>query len=100
MKITAPAGDSLVKSKKYKFVLWKTYFDTGFSITSYVKYLIAIFGISSLQWKLAIGLFVSYGILCIFIGWIWIKFGFFDAQNEVSNQFNPFVKEVRERKNI
>lgn len=95
----APEGD-LTKTWKYKLVLLKTYFDTGFSVTSYVKYLIAIFGLSSLQWKWAVGLFISYGILCFIFGWAYIKFGFYNAQQEVSNQFNPFVKEVRDRKNI
>lgn len=94
----------VLSSWKYKFMLLKAYFDNGYSITSYPKWAFAILGIGSAikgysLWYLVLGALL-YGILCLFIGWIFIKYGFYEAQQEVSNQFNLFVKEIRERKSI
>ena len=36
------------------------------------------------------------GVLCFIIGCVWYKFGIVEAETEVGNQFNPFVKEMRE----
>ena len=82
----------------------KAYFDNGYSITSYPKWAFAILGIGSAikgysLWYLALGA-LGYGILCFILGWSFLKYGFYLAQQEVSNQFNLFVKELRERKNI
>jgi len=81
--------------KFYKFALLKAYFDKGYGITSYFKYLIAVLGISGLGLKYTAIIFLIYGILCFVIGKIWYKWGFTDAENEVQNRFNPFVKEMR-----
>ena len=94
--------EGILKTWKYKFMLLKAYFDNGYSITSYPKWAFAIFGIGSAikgysLWWLALGALI-YGLLCLFLGWIFIKYGFLLAQQEVSNQFNLFVKELRERK--
>ena len=94
--------EGILSSWKYKFMLLKAYFDNGYSITSYPKWAFAIFGIGSAikgysLWWLALGALI-YGLLCLFLGWIFIKYGFLLAQQEVSNQFNLFVKELRERK--
>lgn len=79
----------------YKFCLVKKYFDIGYSLTSYPKYAIAVFGVASLDVMMTMTIFFIYGISCFFIGWLWVKYGFFEAENEVSNRFNLFVKEMR-----
>ena len=83
--------------KHYKFALYKSYFDTGYGITSYLKYAIALFGLTSLETKLTLIIFLFYGISCFIVGWWWFKFGYQEAQNEVGNRHNKFVKEVREK---
>ncbi len=83
--------------KLYKFCLLKSYFDRGYQLTSYAKFLIALVGIATLNVKLTLILGVIYGILCFFLGWGWYKFGFVTAEAEVGNRFNLFVKEMRKK---
>ena len=78
-----------------RWLWWKKYFDQGMGITGYAKYLIAFFGISSLNWKLTMVLGIAYGISCFFVGWIWIKKKLADKENEINNLINPFQKELR-----
>ena len=81
----------------YKFALIKAYFDKGYGTTSYFKYAIALFGLASLQTLTTLIIFFFYGISCFFIGWLWYKYGFAEAEQEVSNRFNLFVKEMRRK---
>lgn len=83
--------------KLYNFCLFKAYFEKGYSLTNYVKYLIALFGLSSLNVKLTMILGVIYAISCLIIGYLWYKLGFIEAEIEVNNRFNLFVKEVRSK---
>ncbi|GAF90404.1 unnamed protein product [marine sediment metagenome] len=93
----------LLKSWKYKLMLFKAYFEHGYSFMSYPKWVVAIFGIGEVVNKnyniVIIGAFIFF-ISCVVIGWLFIKWGFYEAQQEVSNQFNLFVKELRKRKTI
>lgn len=91
----------IFKEWQYKLCLHKTYFDTGYGITSYMKYIIALIGgmnvfyfNGSLLSVAVLGF--AYGIFCYFFGLIWYKWHFILAQNEVANRFNLFQKEVRE----
>ena len=95
--------EQTLKSWKYKLMLLKAYFESGYAFLSYPKWVIAVFGIGEVVNKNY--LVVLTGVLffffaCLLGGWIFIKFGFLEAQQEVSNQFNLFVKELRKRKNI
>ena len=83
--------------KYYKFCLLKAYFERGYSLTGYLKYLIAIFGITSQDLNTTLIAAFLYGVACFFIGWAWYKYGFVIAENEVSNQFNLFQKEMRSK---
>lgn len=80
----------------YKFCLLKAYFDKGYGLTSYIKYMIAFFGLASQDVNLVLFIAVIYAFICFFIGWLWFKYRFIDAETEVGNQFNPFVKEMRQ----
>lgn len=84
--------------RKYKVLLWKRYFETGYGITGYLKYGIALFGISSLDVKSTLFLGLVYGILCFAIGYLWYKKRFVEVENEISNRFNLFMREMREMK--
>ena len=81
--------------KFYKFALWKSYFDKGYSVTSYFKYLFAIIGIAGLEGRILIPAFLLYGFSCFLTGWIWYHFGITKAENEVQNKNNLFVEEMR-----
>ena len=82
---------------KMRFLLWKRYFDTGYGITSYIKYLIALFGISSLNIGATIGLGFLYALFCFLIGWLWYRYDFVRVDTEISNHYNDFVKQMREK---
>ena len=81
--------------KYYKFCLWKAYFDKGYGWTSYLKWAIAIFGISSLKPGLTLAGFFLYGLCCFFFGRWLFKHKVVDAEHEVQNVINPFVREMR-----
>lgn len=89
--------------KCYKFCLLKAYFEKGYGLTSYIKYLIVLGGLYegfvSQALNITFILAFLYGIACFFIGWIWYRYGFALAEAEVNNQFNLFQREVRERLN-
>lgn len=38
---------------------------------------------------------ILFGFICFFLGMFWFKFKVVNAELEVSNQYNPFVKEMR-----
>lgn len=81
----------------YKFCLLKAYFDKGYAITSYFKYAIAVFGVASLNVKLTMIIFLFYGFFCFFLGWAWYKYGYAIAEQEVFNDYNLFVKQMRKK---
>ncbi len=90
-----------MKFKKWQFTVQqhKNYFDSGFGLLSFFKYLIGIFAANEVfnkaNLKVALYIAIGYGIFCYFIGMIYWKKGFKDAEIEVSNRANPFVDEVR-----
>lgn len=88
-------GKSTKMSFKYQFLLHKAFFDKGWALTNYFKYVIAFFGLASTNLKATMWIAVFYAIACYFIGIAWFKYGFVDLENEVQNNFNPFVKDVR-----
>ena len=81
---------------KFRFLLWKRYFDTGLSVTGYVKYLIAFFGVASSDVRMTLVLGIIYGMLCFVIGYAWYRYDFVEANNEIDNRFNRFVREMRQ----
>lgn len=83
--------------KFYRVALWKAYFDKGFALTNYFKYLIAFYGFSSLNVKYTLVVAGIYGVFCFFFGWWAIRYGFASAEHEIQNQINPFQMEVRRK---
>lgn len=84
---------------KYKVFLLKNYFDAGLGLTSYFKYFIAGYALSSANVKTTILITFFYGIFCFLLGFLMFKYGWIDAQAEVANRYNPFVKEMRKKIN-
>ena len=83
--------------KYYKAMLWKAYFDKGYSTTNYAKYLIAFFGMASQDVKTTMVIGIIYAFSCLIIGRLWFHFKLVDAENEVQNVVNPFMVEVRKK---
>jgi len=89
------------KVRFYKFCKLKAYFERGYSLTNPLKYLIVLLGLAegfttnSLNNTLALA--CLYLFSCFFIGWGWFRYGLVLAEQEVGNQFNLFVKEMRKK---
>ena len=86
----------LLKQKTYRWLLYKRYFDLGYGLTGYFKWILAVVGISALNLQWIIAGFFFYGIFCFLTGWIWIKYNLYILENEITNQYNFFMREVRE----
>lgn len=95
---------NIQKTKIFKFTLWKTYFDKGYSWLSWPKYIILLMmGADTIasqgkNIKRLIIFGLIYTIFCFILGRILFKKRFVEAEMEVGNIFNPFVKEVRNSK--
>jgi len=83
--------------KYYKFCLWKAYFDKGYSLSSYPKWVFAVAAIKFTNVKIALILGIIYTLSCFIIGWAWYKYDVILAEAEVSNKFNLFVREMRSK---
>lgn len=86
---------------KLKILLWKNYFDKGFALTNYFKYLIGLFALyefislDNYQFTLILG--SVWAISCFFIGWWFYRKDWNSAEIEIQNRINPFVLEMREK---
>ena len=85
---------------KYKICLWKEYFNTGYGVLNYPKWIAAIFGVGEIVNKNYLTVFVGaslFFIFCILFGKWWYSKGWILAEREVGNQFNFFQREVRDK---
>jgi len=80
---------------KYRLILHKTYFDKGYALTKYFTYLLALFGLTTLDLNSTMTIAFFYAIACYWIGRWWFKYKWVSAAHEVDNRINPFVKEMR-----
>lgn len=90
--------------KYYRLAFTLACFNKGYGVTAPLKYLVALFGITNAiaTEKILITMIagISYVIFCFIFGYILYKIGFVDAENEVTNRFNPFAKQVRSKLRI
>ena len=84
--------------KHYRFCQHLTYFETGYGRTGYFKYVIALFGLTSLNLSTTMWAAFVYAISCYFIGRMWWNWGFQEAVKEVHNKHDLFVKQMRKQK--
>ena len=73
------------------------YMNTGLWLTTYVKYLIAFFGLASRDVEMTIIIGLAYVVVAYVLGLLWFKLHWFEAYSEVSARHTKFVKEMRER---
>lgn len=92
LRLKRPDG---VGTFKFHFLIWKRYFDQGYSITNYIKYLVAVVGVTTGDLGTTVWLAVGYTLACFLVGWVWYNYDFMWVDNEIGNQYNPFVGEVR-----
>lgn len=81
--------------KLFKVALHKRYFDTGFGVLNYLKYPLVLVGFAIPDVEAILLVALIYGILCYTLGWWWLNKGMTEAETEVGNRYNPFVKEMR-----
>jgi len=91
---------SKTELKHYRLLVAKAYFDKGWGLTGYLKYAIALFGLSSLNVRTTMIAGIIYGVSCYFIGRFWYTYRLIDTENEIQNRFNPFQREMREWKDL
>jgi len=80
---------------KYKLILLKAYFDKGYGLTHYLFKVIAVFGLVSQKFSETFIMIAVYSIACFVLGILWYKYNWIEAEFEVSNRFNLFMKELR-----
>lgn len=83
---------------KYWLMKQKKYFDTGLSFTHYIKWLIVFFGITTMNVNAIMWMGVGYAIFSYVLGLALFRYGWVTAGQEVTNQYDIFVKELRELK--
>jgi uncharacterized transporter YbjL len=90
--------------KFYRIALFLAWFNKGYGITAPLKYLVALFGVSNaiatqnIILTMIVG--IIYIIFCFILGAILYHIGFADAENEVTNRYNPLAKELRNKLKI
>lgn len=87
---------------KLRFLLYKYYFDKGFSLTNNLKYIIGLFALYDIvrlenDMTLTIVLGGTWALLSFFLGWWWYRKDWNAAEIEIGNRINPFVHEVRRK---
>lgn len=83
---------------KYRILKQKTYFDTGFGILHYFRYIMMVWGLNEVQKmnaKLAIYGVLIYGVICYLVGYCWFRYEWVLANAEVGNRYNRLAKELR-----
>ena len=85
------------KGTSRKLLYYKFLFDKGFGLTNYAKYFLVAIGLVIKQVSSIIYIGVAYSVLCFIIGWLWAKYGLAQAENDVTNAFNPFIKDTNQK---
>lgn len=86
----------ILASKCYRFCLWKAYFEKGEGLTRYAKYIIGFFGLATMDIGSTLAISIGYILFCLVFGRWWFLRGLSMMEHEVSNNFNLFVREMRE----
>lgn len=87
------------ETKLLTFALHKYYFDRGYGISGIIKYFVGLIGLagSIIQKDVSLILIIgfSYALFCYLLGMFWVKYRIADAEAEIGNRINPFMREMR-----
>ncbi len=81
--------------KYYNLMRVKAWFEKGYGLSHYLFKVIAVIGLTSQQLETTIWAMVAYTVFCFILGFCFFHFNFVNAEIEVMNQYDPFVKEMR-----
>ena len=95
--MTSITKDPSTYKKFLKVALHKRYFDTGFGTLNYLKYPLVLLGFAIPNVEAIIYVAIVYAVICYCLGWWWLNYGMCEADAEITNKYNPFVKEMREK---
>lgn len=85
---------------KINVLIWKKRFEIGYGLTSLPKWIVAVFGVGEVVNKNYTVVLVGaciFTALCVIVGWAWMKYGWYEAEIEIGNMYNLFVKEMRKK---
>lgn|SRR3990167_1978849 len=83
---------------KYQLCLWKTYFETGYALTNYLKYPLLLIGfLEKINVSAVVWYSLLYAVLCFAIGYYWYRTDFARAAAEVGNRYNKLAIELRNK---
>ena len=75
----------------------KAYVEKGLALLAHVKYALGLFAIASGDIVATFALSICFALASYLIGRAWYRRGWMEAENEVSNDVNLFVKEMRRK---
>jgi len=82
-------------TRLYRPLLWKAYFDKGFGLTNYFKYILLLFGWATSDVRTTIIIGIAWAVGCLILGRLWFHYRLIDTEQEIINLFDPFANEVR-----
>lgn len=86
--------------KFYRLAIQKFYFEKGYSLSHYFFKAAAVVGIAAGDAKSTLIMALAYGAFCYLLGRWAYNSGFSQAEIEVNNKIDPFVKEMRKKRKI
>lgn len=82
-----------------KWLWFKKYFDVGYGLMNYLRYLLTIIGIGGIANNWGIMAYFGLGLLfflsCVIAGYLWVKYNYVSREDEINNILNPFQNQVR-----
>jgi len=75
----------------------KAWLEKGQGLTYMLKYLILLFGLASQDVYTTLYIGLVYIVIVLIIGFLWYKHDFIKWEIEVSNLYNLFVEEMRQK---
>ena len=79
----------------YNAMRVKAWFEKGYGLSHYLFKLIAVLGLTSGAVEATIYACIAYTIFCFILGFCWYHFHIVDSEIEVTNRYDPFVREMR-----
>ena len=79
----------------YNLMQVKAWFEKGYGLSHYFFKAAAVVGIAANEALLTFYMCVAYAIFCFILGFVFYHYGFINAEIEVENNYNHFVKQTQ-----